>query len=517
MINILKNFRLKIICLLLACIAFVKLTSGQDTLTLSCTKAIEIALSESYSAHSYELEKQAMQFFFKYNKAMFRPRLDFTMSSPLWQESVSTIYQANGLPVYNSNGLMQVGSDINFTYVLPTGGNLSFVSNLYRQNVSTVLSSSGEKLSNNQFYSQFGVQFDQPIFSKNKLRQNLREAEYKYQKSAHYYTRAQMDIVFNVTQEFYALYKYKKQVEIAEEKLRNSVESYRIAKLKSKGGRIAQGDEMSAEVSVAQNEAGLLKEINQLQNEEDLFKQLIGIDLKQNIGIITNLEYKPILIDEQKAVEEAIQNRLELKEADMDINLQQIELDRAKQERGLKGKVSAYYDLTGISTSTGVSSTSELMRSSFDDLHNRPPTRGIALTLTLPIYDWGRGSSKVHEAGLRLQIKEQQKSDLKISIQREVREIIRSVNESSEQLKIHSKNLELARQTYKISQKRFENGDLSNLELTVEQERLANIQLEYLDSFINYQLATNDLKRKTVWDFEKNKSYAVKAKVNGFH
>ena len=229
------------------------------------------------------------------------------------------------------------------------------------------------------------------------------------------------------------------------------------------------------------------------------------------------MEYKPILIDEQKAVEEAIQNRLELKEADMDINLQQIELDRAKQERGLKGKVSAYYDLTGISTSTGVSSTSELMRSSFDDLHNRPPTRGIALTLTLPIYDWGRGSSKVHEAGLRLQIKEQQKSDLKISIQREVREIIRSVNESSEQLKIHSKNLELARQTYKISQKRFENGDLSNLELTVEQERLANIQLEYLDSFINYQLATNDLKRKTVWDFEKNKSYAVKAKVNGFH
>jgi hypothetical protein len=43
----------------------------------------------------------------------------------------------------------------------------------------------------------------------------------------------------------------------------------------------------------------------------------------------------------------------------------------------------------------------------------------------------------------------------------------------------------------------------------MEQERLATIQLEYLDAFIQYQLATNDLKRKTMWDFENNRSYLV--------
>jgi hypothetical protein len=56
---------------------------------------------------------------------------------------------------------------------------------------------------------------------------------------------------------------------------------------------------------------------------------------------------------------------------------------------------------------------------------------------------------------------------------------------------------------------RFENGDISNQELTMEQERLATIQLEYLDAYINYQLAVNDLKRKTMWDFENNRSYGV--------
>ena len=167
-----------------------------------------------------------------------------------------------------------------------------------------------------------------------------------------------------------------------------------------------------------------------MQNEEDFFKQLVGLDLKQPIGIITNLEYKPFAADEQKAVEEALKNRLELKETDMDINLQQIEIDRAKRERELKGNVSAYYELTGIST-TGGSNTSELMRSSFDDINNRPPTRGVTLTISVPILDWGRGRAKVQEARLRLQSKEKAKEDLQVTIQREVREIIRSVNESS--------------------------------------------------------------------------------------
>jgi outer membrane protein TolC len=321
-----------------------------------------------------------------------------------------------------------------------------------------------------------------------------------------------MDIVYDVTQEFYALYRSKKQVEIALEKLRNSEESFRIAKLKSEGGRMAQGDVMSAEVSVAQNKAAYLKAINQMQNDEDQFKQLIGLDLDHKIGIITNLEYKPVLIDEQKATSEALKNRLEIKETEMDINLMKIEVDRAKRVREFQGNISAYYDLTGIST-LGAGTTSQLFRSSIDNIRNRPPNRGVALTLSVPIYDWGRGSSKVKQAKFNLQSKVLAKENLEVTIRREVREIIRSVNESSEQMIIHQKNLDLARQTYRISQMRFENGDISNQDLTIEQERLATIQLDYLDAFIGYQLSVNNLKRKTMWDFENNVSYVVKSEV----
>jgi outer membrane protein len=481
---------------------------AQDTLFLTCRDAISIAMGESYAIRSFQVERQAMQQYFSYYKAMFKPRLDLALNTPLWQESITQIDRPDGLPVYNSTGLLQTGGNLKFTYVLPTGGDLSLSGNIYRQNLSTIVASDNSKLKTEQFYTYVGLILNQPIFTGNTLSENLREAEYRFQKSEHYYTRAQMDIVYEVTQEFYALYRFLKQVEIAREKLKNSDESFRIAKLKSKGGRIAQGDVMSAEVSFAQNKAAYIKTINQLQNEENKFKQLVGIDLNQKIGILTNLEYKPVVIDEQKAVDEALRNRLELKETDMDIKLQEIAVDRAKREREFKGNISAYYDLTGIST-LGSGSTSELAQSSFEDIRNRPPNRGVVLTFTFPIYDWGRGASKVKEARLQLQSKELFKEDQEQTIRREVREIIRSVNESAEQLEIHRQNLELARQSYHISQIRFENGDISNQELTIEQERLATIQLEYLDAYINYQLALNDLKRKTMWDFENNKSYIV--------
>ena len=485
---------------------------SQDTLYLSCAGAIEIALGKSYSARSFEIDKQAMQSYFSYYKATFKPRLDLNLETPLWQESVTEIAQAQGLPVYNSTGSLQVGGNLNFTYVLPTGGNLSLSSNMFRRNFSTLLASDNNKLTTNLFNSQFLLNFTQPIFTKNKLRENLHEAEFKYQQSEHYYTRAQMDIVYDVTQEFYTLYRSKKQVEIALEKLKNSEESFRIAKLKLKGGRMAQGDVMSAEVSVAQNKAAYLVAVNQMQNEEDRLRQLIGLDLKRKIGILTNLEYKPFLIDEQKATFEAQKNRLEIKETEIDINLLKIEVDRAKRVREFQGNISAYYDLTGIST-LGSGTTTQLAQSSFDNIRNRPPNRGIALTFSVPICDWGRGASKVNQAKFNLQSKELYKENQGVTIRREVFEIIRSVNESVEQLNIHQKNLDLARQTYRISQARFENGDISNQDLTIEQERLAKIQLDYLDAFIGYQLSVNNLKRKTMWDFENNKSYMVMSEV----
>ena len=481
----------------------------QDTKLLTCEEAIEIALNESYTIKSHLENKKAMQSYFMYHKAQFKPRLDFNVFTPNWNESVSQINRADSLPVFNTTGSFRFGSSLSFKYILPTGGNLSLHSTLYQENLKTVLASKGYSiLTTDQAFTNVGVSFEQPIFTKNTLRENLKAAEYQYQQASNYYTRGQMDIVYNVTKGFYSLYRATREVEINQEKLKNSQEAYRIARLKLGAIRIAEAEVLIAEVQVEQDKAKLSESKSSLEREKDIFKQLIGLDLSQSIEIVANIQYDTFNIDLDTAIEEALKNRLELNDVDLDIKLRSIEVDRARREREFRGTLSAYYDLTGLGTIKGAK-TRELLESSFNNFLVRPSTRGIMLTFSYPIYDWGRGSAKVQQAKANLISVELEKDNVQTTIIREVRDIVRTVEETRERLILNERNQELAARSYSVSQLRFENGDITSQQLGQEQERLSEVQLAYLDSYITYQLAVADLKRKTMWNFLEDRSYLI--------
>ena len=112
---------------------------AQEPRYLTYEEAIAIALNKSYTVKSHLENKIAMQQYFNYYKAMFKPRLDFELFAPSWNESVSPVPRPDGLPVYNSAGSMQFGGNLQFTYMLPTGGHLALSSRMYRDNISTVL------------------------------------------------------------------------------------------------------------------------------------------------------------------------------------------------------------------------------------------------------------------------------------------------------------------------------------------------------------------------------------------
>ncbi|MFC1537818.1 TolC family protein [Candidatus Latescibacterota bacterium] len=483
--------------------------AAQQVRTLTYEDAINIALDRSYTVKSFEANLQAMENYFDYHKATFKPRIDFSMFAPTLDERVAPIQRTDGLPVYNSTGMTRFGSDLKFTYILPTGGNFALSSQLYRENLKTVLALENyRELKTDQAYSSLSLSFDQPIFTTNTLRENLDEARYQYERTSSQFTRGQMDIIYSVSQGFYSLYRATREVEIALEKLNNSEEAYRVAKLKNESGRIPEGDVLIAEVEVGQNRAALLEREGNLEREKDNFKQLIGLEQDEEIAIITDLKYETFEINPEKAVEEAQKNRLEIYESELDIKLQEISVGRAERMREFKGEISAYYDITGVST-TGTGSSQKLFQSSFDNFVDRPPNRGIALTFSYPVFDWGRGKSRVQQETVRLKERNLSLENTKRTIVTEVKDIVRRVNEALSRLEIHERNQEVAQRSYEISRLRFENGDITSQELGREQERLAETQLQYLNAFITYQLSTNDLKRKTLWDFKNNISYLI--------
>jgi outer membrane protein TolC len=480
---------------------------GGQVRVISYDEAIRIALGESYTVKYYKEDIEATLYSYLYTKSNFKPLLGFSFFTPSWSEGLSTIYQADGLPVYNSTGTLQAGGDLNFRYVLPTGGNFVFSSRMYWENYRTTLSElDNQVLRRDQVYSRFALSFDQPVFTANILKENMKVAELRYRSSMFYFTRVQMDIVFNVTEKFYQVYRLAYEHQINQERLLYSLEALRVTQLKQETGNLAEGDMLIAEINAAQNEVRVMESEGKLNTAKDGFKLLIGLDLDEEIELKAEMEFESFLIDMQKAIDEALTNRMELQEEQLGIELQEIEVKRAKRERELKGYVSAYYDFTGLSTK-GEGTLRELIGSSFQNMVDRPSNRGIALTLAYPIADWGRAKNQVRREQHRLKQRELNLENMSRTIESGIREIVRNVWEAERRFRVNQKNREVAARSYKISQLRFENGDMTSQDLFIEQERLSQVQLDYIASYITYRLSVANLSRMTMYDFENNRSY----------
>ena len=95
-----------------------------------------------------------MEHYFNYYKAQFKPRIDLTLNTPTWNESLKEIFPTESLPIYNSDGSIRYESSLSFTYVLPTGGDFSFSSRVYQEKYSIILANDNyRRIRTNQAYS----------------------------------------------------------------------------------------------------------------------------------------------------------------------------------------------------------------------------------------------------------------------------------------------------------------------------------------------------------------------------
>ena len=478
---------------------------GQGKRVLTLQEAIDIALRESYTVKSFQQDVIMNAERYRSQRANFRPYANFNVRTPSFMESVNAIYIPESPPIYQSRGNLQFDSSFDFNYVIPTGGTFTLSSSLQRaRNDVYQKDNQGNYtlLRDNKVLTNMRLGFRQPIFTDNTLKEGLQQAEYNYERSLRNFNRNERDIIFNVTNAFFNLYRATRQLEIYRDRMNNSLDAYTLAQMKYEAGIIPEVQALQLQVDKAQSEANYIAAVNALDGEKDSFKQLIGLSLDEDIEVIAEIEYIPFEIDLSKALEEGLKNRSEIRVSELNIELSKINVQSTKRQKEFKGDINLYYDFTGVS-----SDPTDLWRTSLDDFWSRPPNRGITLTFSYPIIDWGRNSARVQSALASLKDSELSLENQKISIEKEIRDVVRNVKESEDRLEILRIAQEVAQKSYDISKERFDNGDITSQELARDQEALTNTQLNNLNAFLTYQRNVADLKRKTMWDFEKNESY----------
>lgn len=483
---------------------------SQEVLVLTLDESIDIALDKSYNIKSLQQSMTWAERNLWAAKAGYRTNIQSSIYTPAYDEGFRLVEVVGENPVAKQYGSYQVRGVLDIIQPMPWlpfgGGDLTFRSEAYRLDSWTPSPVNPDiDLKDRKFYTSLSAIVNKPLFTINTLALNLKQAELSYERQSRVFKRSELDLVYMVTNSFFRLYRLSEQFEINKENVNRQEGIYNTTKNKFDAGLIAEVDAMQAEVDLIQYRNELKASEGNLKEQEASFKQLIGLPLDVEAKTITELELKPVVIDVEKAVGLALQNRSEVVEKQLDIENRKINIQEIDARVAIKGNLRGYYNFSGFSDLPYGSSTGDLLNNSWDVL-KQTPNRGVTFELEIPIWDWGRNGAQVDAEEANLQRDELTLQDLYVTIEREVRDVVRTVYETYDRVQMLAKSKEVGEKSFEISLQRFANGDITSTELARASEQLNTAKLSYLSAYNEYKLALADLKRKTLYDFENDRS-----------
>lgn len=479
---------------------FLSLVSAQQIYNLDLESSIGLAKEKSKTMLILQQSLKKASYDLKAVTSSFKTHVDLDFVFPQYTETIRQFEDSSGISFYPVRQNI-INSYLTINQPLPTDGAL-----FIRSGVQSFADYYGHNR-NAQVSSSIG--FRQPIeafFGYNQIRLGYKQAKLAYELSLKQLKRAELNLVYDISQTFFTLLSYHERLNIAEQSKIKQQEAFEIARNKYKAGLIREVESLQMEVDLSEAVNNFdIARVDYL-SQIDLFKENLGINLKDSVAIKSDLGYNQVLVDEEKAVGLAMANRLELRENEIQIELAQMEIKKRKAEGRINGDILLNYNFIGVNQSNLSVPLETAINNTWQNLTNRPGSFGVGLTVNIPIIDWGENRAKVHGAQATLSQNQITLDAEKVTIERDIRATVSHLQSSLRRLQLLEKNVLVAEKSFEISHQRYVNGDIDSQSMALERERLNNAYISRLDSFINYKLLLSDLMRKTFFDFEKNLS-----------
>lgn len=494
--------------------------SGVAPLVLTLEDAVLLALDESYAARNLRLDLLRAEQSARAARGRFGTSADLALDVPSYDQSFRDVRVPGEPSVFEQTESVDWRAALSLRQPLPTNGALNLTGSARQLQQDTFLAETGTDREDNRFFLSFRLGLIQPLFVPNDLKLGRERAELELERSHLQYTRTQLDVIYDVSEAFYALYRARRQRTIADETHEQQRSAYGIARRKFEAGLIPEVEALQQEVDLAKAENDLLQAEGSLDRSADTFKLAVGLDMGEPIGAalgfapsgeeIEDFGAVPIHyeVDEELARRHALSHRLEVRETQLNRRLAEITLEETDARRALRGTISAFYDISGVSDNAllGIDDPFDLAESSWRDLRDRPNNKGISFSLEVPLWDSGVNEAEVVTARAVLEQRELDQEENRRRVIRQVNSAITTLREARRRLDVLRRSEEVAERGYEISRARFENGEITSQEFALDRERLTGARQSTLEAFIQLQLASADLKRQTLYDFEAKSS-----------
>lgn len=460
---------------------------AQEVLTLE--KALNVAFEHSPSLIQSKLSLEQRQLNLKAQNASLKSQFSLDVSP--FNYTRNNQYDSYNSQWYANQSMSSTASLGIRQPIKWTDGTVSLINDFAWQDASNKT----RNQSSTAFSHNLSLRIEQPLFTYNRTKMQLKELEYALENAKISYALQELNIEKNVTSQFYDVYQKQKDLNIAKDEYNNQKQNYEIIKNKVDAGLVAKEELYQAEVNLATSESSVYSAEISYENTKDNFKILLGMSLDDDVMVLPNTDIVTVQVDPNQAVKYALDQRMEIRQKQITLEQDVFNIIRAKAENEFKGSISARIGMEALDSK---------IKNTYD---NPTDNEQVGVTLTIPLFDWGAKKAKVKSSELAMESNQVDFDEQKKDITLNVRQICRNLPTLIRQIEIKKKNIENAEHTYEINLEKYRNGNLTGMELQQYQTQLTSAKQAYTNAIISYKIELLNLKIQTLWDFESNKSY----------
>lgn len=347
---------------------------------------------------------------------------------------------------------------------------------------------------NSAYSNDLYLSVTQPLFRYNQIKLDLKNIELDYENALINYALQRLNLENSITNQFYSVYTAQNSLEISKAELNDAEANYNVIKNKVDADLSTKDELYQAELNLATARSTLDNRMVALENAKDDFKKILGISLETNIEIIAQVTAQPVTVDLGKAIANALDSRLELKQREISRTELDLQMKQIKETNSFNGE---------LSLSIGIMGDNERLGDIYKTPTNNPR---VSLSFNVPIFDWGERKARVRAQEIAIEMHNLETDEERKAIEIAIRKCYRNLNNLLAQISIAEKSVNNAQLTYDLNAERYRNGEITGMEMNQFQTQLSNKKMSYVSTIIDYKKELLNMKILTLYDFENDKA-----------
>ena len=475
-----------IIALFLTLIQSTYAQGAQRTLNLTLEDVLEIAKDQSPQAILAQHRFRASYWQYRTYTAEFLPNLNLRGTLPDFNRSIASYTLPDGSDRFIERNIINSLASLSLNQNIGLTGGQIFMSSEIQRVDNLDLDSASYRT------TPINIGFRQSLSGYNSYRWQRKIEPLRFEEAKRTYVSSIENVALRAVNLFFDLALAQVNLEIADLNYSNTDTLYRIAQGRYNIGTIPENQLLQMELGYLNAGTALNEAILDLEVRKFQLRSFLGYNETVDIELFIEPSVPVFRPDLDKALYHALNNNPEVLQLERQLLEADREVARARSERGFNADLFAVYGLTSSSPE-------------FEDAYRNPQvSQRLQIGLQVPIVDWGLGRGRYKMAQSSQEVVRTQVEQARIDFEQSVYLEVMQFSLQYDQLAIASKADTIAKKRFDVTRERFLIGriDVRDLNDAIREQDVA--RRGYIAALRNYWRFYYNLRRLTLYDFEKD-------------